>query len=185
MVAMGRLDADIAGGLRAASADVSSRRDSHTMPRTCTVCAHPELQAIDQALVASEPFRHIAARFDTSTGSLQRHRSDHLPVSLVKAHDAGEVAHGDDLLDQVRGLQGKALAILVKAEAAGDLRVALGAIREAGGCLELLAKLLGLMNDREPQRDQPVQVTRVTVVLPAGYGPEGTVVEGGVAQVGP
>ena len=50
------------------------------------------------------------------------------------------------MLDQVRSLQGKALAILVQAEAAGDLRTALGAVREARGNLELFAKILGLMN---------------------------------------
>ncbi|MCI0867106.1 MAG: hypothetical protein J4N89_11240, partial [Chloroflexi bacterium] len=92
------------------------------MPRICTVCSHIDRRAIDNALIAGDSFRKVAARFDTSTGALQRHKGDHLPANLAKAHDANEVAHGDDLLDQVRSLQGKALAILTKAEAAGDLR---------------------------------------------------------------
>jgi hypothetical protein len=52
------------------------------------------------------------------------------------------VARGDNLLDQVRALQTKAITILARAEAAGQLTVALQAAREARGCLELLAKLL-------------------------------------------
>jgi hypothetical protein len=48
----------------------------------------------------------------------------------------------------VRDLQRRALEILDKAEEAGELRTALGAIREARGNLELLAKLLGELDER-------------------------------------
>jgi hypothetical protein len=66
----------------------------------------------------------------------------------VLATAASEVAEADTLLDQVRTLQGRAYGILDKAEGAGDLRTALGAIREARGNLELLAKLLGELDER-------------------------------------
>jgi hypothetical protein len=112
------------------------------MPRSCTVCSHPERGLIDDALLAGAAYRHIAARFNVSTGALQRHR-EHIPFHLLKAQDAAEVAHADNLLEQVKHLQSRALTILDKAEASGDLRTALSAIREARGNLELLAKLLG------------------------------------------
>ena len=96
------------------------------------------------------------------------------------------MAHGDSLLDQVRSLQGKALAILVQAEAAGDLRTALGAVREARGNQELLAKMLGLMNDKRHEVDVK---TVVNFTIGKGYDdrrdePEGTVVEGEVSKAG-
>ena len=69
------------------------------------------------------------------------------PVKLVKAQEAEEVTQADDLLDQVRDLRAGALAILGKAEEAGELS-ALAAIREARGDLELLAKLLGELDER-------------------------------------
>jgi hypothetical protein len=117
------------------------------MPRTCTVCTHPDRGAIDAALVAGEPYRSIARRCGVSAPATYRHQQEHIPVALSKAKEAAVVAHADGLLEQVRDLQGKALGILGKAEAAGDLRVALGAIREARGNLELLAKLMGELSD--------------------------------------
>ncbi len=117
------------------------------MPRACTICNHAERVAINAALLDGTPYRHIAARFDTSTGALQRHKDEHLPVALVKAKEAENIAEADDLLGQVRALQGRALTILDKAEATGDLRTALAAIREARGNLELLARLLGELQE--------------------------------------
>jgi len=64
------------------------------------------------------------------------------------AEKAEEAAHADSLLEQVGDLQRRALAILGKAEEAGELRTALSAIREARGSLELLAKLLGELDER-------------------------------------
>ena len=98
------------------------------MPRRCTICAHPERDDVNQALVAGGPFRNIAERFGTSATALFRHKADHLPTSLLKARYAQEVAQGDTLLDQVHFLQARALSILGLAEAAGDLRAALAAI---------------------------------------------------------
>jgi hypothetical protein len=113
------------------------------MPRTCTVCSHPDRPAIDAALLAGEPFRHIAARTGTSTGALQRHKEEHLPAVLLHAKEAEQVAQADDLLAQVRDLQRRTLSILDGAEKSGDRRTALAAIREARGNLELLGRLAG------------------------------------------
>jgi hypothetical protein len=66
----------------------------------------------------------------------------------VQARTAEEVAQADDLLEQVRQLQGSALAILSRAEEAGDLRSALGAIKEARDNAALLAKVLGALDER-------------------------------------
>jgi hypothetical protein len=123
------------------------------MPRTCTVCTHPDRAAIDAALLAGEPFRHIAARTGTSTGALQRHKEEHLPSALALAKEVEQVAQADDLLGQVRDLQRRTLRILDGAEQAGDRRTALAAIREERGNLELLGRLAG-----ELQEGQTVNV---------------------------
>ncbi len=118
------------------------------MSRTCTICSTRSRESIDRALVAGAAFPALAAKYRVSEDALGRHKANHLPAALVKAHDSEEVSRADDLLGQVRNLQGRALAILEKAEAAGELRTALGAIREARGNLELLAKLLGELDER-------------------------------------
>jgi hypothetical protein len=118
------------------------------MPRSCTICGHPDGEAIDQALVEGRPNRRIASHYDVTERAVRNHKANHLPASLAKAREAEEVAQADELLGQVRDLQERALAILDKAEEAGELRTALGAIREARGNLELLAKLLGELDDR-------------------------------------
>jgi hypothetical protein len=118
------------------------------MPRRCTVCDHPERHGIDEALVTGAPYRSVAKRFELSESAVYRHKSDHLPAHLLKAREAEEVAKADDLLEQVRDLQGHALDILERAEKAGDLRTALAAISQARGNLELLAKLLGELDER-------------------------------------
>ncbi len=119
------------------------------MPRVCTICTHPEREAINQALIANEPYRVIAQRYAASPDAVYRHKIDHLPAKLAQAEAAKETALADDLLGQVKALRNKAISILGKAEAAGDLRTALMGIREARACVELLLEVEGELN-RQP-----------------------------------
>src|SRR5215212_4900985 len=118
------------------------------MPRRCTVCDHPKRHSIDEALVSGTPYRSVAKRFELSESAVYRHKTEHLPVHLLKAKEVEEVAQADDLLEQVRHLQGHTLDILERAEEAGDLRTALAAISQARGNLELLGKLAGELDER-------------------------------------
>ncbi len=113
------------------------------MARTCTICSHPQREAIDQALVAGGAMRPLAALYRVSPDAIERHAAAHLPQALSKAQDAAEVAHADDLLGQLKDLQGRTLSILTQAEEAQDLRTALQGVAQARGNLELLAKLAG------------------------------------------
>lgn len=45
------------------------------MGRSCSVCADPGRQAVDEALLAGEPYRNIAQRSGISLGALSRHRA--------------------------------------------------------------------------------------------------------------
>lgn len=117
------------------------------MPRTCTVCSHPEREAIDRALAEGVAFPALVAEHGVSKDALSRHKTRHLPAVLVKAAEAEEVARADDLLSEVRGLQARTLSILEAAEATREYRTALSAIREARSNLELLAKLVGELDE--------------------------------------
>lgn len=117
------------------------------MARKCTICTHEARDAIDRALIEHRAFRAISRQFGPSKDALIRHHDNHLPTELLKAAEVADVARASDLLDQVTTLRDRAIAILDKAEAGGEFRSALGAIREARGCLELLGKLAGQLQD--------------------------------------
>ena len=113
------------------------------MPRTCTICKHEAIKDINSALVRGEPYRDIARQHGVSKDALRRHKASHLPKLLRRAKDATNEAQATDLLAELRSLQAKSMKILETAESSGNLRVALTAIRETRSTLELLAKLLG------------------------------------------
>ena len=89
------------------------------MARTCTICAHPQREAIDTALVTGEALRNLAERFAISTAALHRHRRDHLPGVLAKAKhaqqeraDAHAVAVGEQIATQETREQEHALDVM-------------------------------------------------------------------------
>jgi len=102
-------------------------------------------------LVDREPLRNIAERFAVSATALHRHKARDLSKALVRAAEAQETAHDRDLLERVRDLVETAHGILAKAEARGDHRTALAAIREVRGTLELLGKITGELNAPLPE----------------------------------
>ncbi len=118
------------------------------MPRTCTVCAHPQRHAIEKALVGGTPNRRIATQHGLSEAAVRRHADAHLPVALVQAQEAQEVAQALDVLQQLRTINGAALTVLRDARTASDGELALKAIDRILKQIELQAKLLGELDER-------------------------------------
>jgi hypothetical protein len=118
------------------------------MPRSCTICAHPNRDEIDQALVSGAAFPGLVAEYRVSKDALSRHRAGHIAPVLVKAQEAADAARGESLLDQLRELQRRTLGLLDQAEAAGKLTPAVLAVGQARGNLELMAKLLHELDER-------------------------------------
>ena len=123
------------------------------MPRSCPICDHEDLDEINAALASNERIRTVAERWSVRKTALMRHRNEHLPYSAIEAKEAEakeaeEDALGDDLLDQVRDLQERALATLEEAQEAEELNAALRAIREVKGNLELMTDPLNELDER-------------------------------------
>lgn len=72
------------------------------MPQTCTICRHERRDEIDRALLDGEPFRNIAKRTGTSTTALHRHKTQHIPKSLVLAKETTEEVQAGTLFDRLR-----------------------------------------------------------------------------------
>ena len=128
------------------------------MPRRCPICDHEDLDEINAALASNERIRTIAERWSVRKTALMRHRNEHLPYSAIEAKEAEakeaeakeaeDDAPVDELLDQVRDLQERALAALEEAEEAEELNAALRAIREVKGNLELMTNPLNELDER-------------------------------------
>jgi hypothetical protein len=117
--------------------------------RPCTICQHPKRDEIDRLLAPTDAnFAAISRQFaGISEDALKRHKESHISKLLSKAEDIKEVVKADNLLEDIKRLREKATSILEKAEKAGDLKTALLGIREARGCIELLAKVEGQLKD--------------------------------------
>jgi len=57
------------------------REVKSTMPRSCTVCLHPERKAIDEALFRNKtPFRNVSKQYGVTASALFRHKQ-HSPIA--------------------------------------------------------------------------------------------------------
>lgn len=120
------------------------------MARTCTICQHPDREAIDNALLEGKlSNRRIAAQCAVTENALRRHvAAGHLPKHLAKAQEAGEVAKADTLLARLKALNAETRAILSEARAGQDNALALKAIARCEKQLELEARLLGELHEQ-------------------------------------
>jgi hypothetical protein len=120
------------------------------MPRICSICAHPDKEAIDRALAAGEAAAKIAGRYRTiDERAIRRHRSNHLPEKLVKAQEQEDVRQALDVVKTLRVINDVSLSILKEARASSDPGLALRAIDRIQRQIELQAKLLGELDDAQ------------------------------------
>ena len=118
------------------------------MPRSCTVCAHPERHSIEAALVAGRSLRDIARHFGVSKDAVARHAAEHLPPALVRAKEEAEGNEALDLLRQLKTINLIAISVLAEARVARNGDLALKAIDRIERQLTLQAKLLGELDER-------------------------------------
>jgi hypothetical protein len=112
---------------------------------------------IDKALVESQPYRSVARQYRVSDDAVLRHKRSHLPATLAAAREAKDLAHSDDLLAQMRDLNERTLKILARAEEAGDLKISLAAIREVRGNQDMIGRMLGELESRQPSHTTNIQ----------------------------
>jgi len=69
------------------------------MPRTCTICEHPQRDEIDYLIINGNTFRHIASQYNFSYRAVKRYKDNHLNKKLAKAKEAKEIADADNLFE--------------------------------------------------------------------------------------
>lgn len=126
----------------AAKLTLTSPEASYAMPRPCSVCNHPDRREIEAELVAARTSaRALAPKFQLSSSALLRHKRSHIPAALAKAKEDVELLNAGALGEHVRELYARSAAVLAQAEASGDGRTALAAVRELRSILDLVARL--------------------------------------------
>ena len=119
-------------------------------PGTCTVCSDPQRAAIDAAAVAGTSLVSLAEQFGRSKNTLQKHVSRHIPAAAQKAAAvARDVDAGESILDEIASLKREATRLQGAAEKKRDVRAALMAIDRLTRLIELQARLLGELRDRD------------------------------------
>jgi hypothetical protein len=130
------------------------------MPRTCTICTHPQRAAIDKALVDGGPYRSIAKHFGASPQAVLRHKESHLRDLLAQAkqrhaaheavlgtvvqeQEAAKVEQAIDIVKQLKAINAASVAILHEARQAGNAETALKAVDRVLRQIEFQARLLG------------------------------------------
>ena len=143
------------------------------MPNPCASCNHEESAALNRAIGAGNTLRSISKRFNVSTASIQRHRTEHLGLPLKREPQApspqttggnserasgseterfgsgGEIATAKDLLDRLASLF-RLGDLLEAAYGQKDVDACVKIAREssrATATAETYAKIAGMMPD--------------------------------------
>ena len=114
----------------------------------CSVCNHPDRDAIDAALVAGQTQGAVAAAHGLVRQSVGRHAKAHLSASLRAVHASREASETRASVDRLEGLYRQASDLLAAAGEGGNLNVSLNALKELRAVVMDLAKLRGEYDDK-------------------------------------
>jgi hypothetical protein len=110
--------------------------------RLCTICSHPERQAIDAALLVHEAgYRDIGRRFGVEKDALYAHAHTHLAEQIREHKELAMLASSESLMAELNRLHTYATWALDRAKASDDARTVLAGVDVAGRNVERLAKL--------------------------------------------
>lgn len=116
-----------------------------------TVATHPQRAQIDERIRKGDPTTHIARDFNLSRQSVDRYKFKLLARSACDGDDDRAA-----MRRQIQSLYNATVDLVKKAKQANAPRAFLAATAEARRCLNLMSKILGLLNETPPP---PVAVT--------------------------
>jgi hypothetical protein len=115
--------------------------------RSCTVCDHPEREAIERSLLEREPCISIAERTGLGRMALARHKRDHSPIWLARMTEAtGPTA--SSVRERIEALISRIETVMADAEGARRHTVVLSAARELRAALETVGRITGELDER-------------------------------------
>lgn len=134
--------------------------------KRCQVCRHLNREAIEKQFINGVPVRDIARRYLIDRNAIGRHCHSHVPETLALARDQLELRHARDLAATLNRLYQKGQELLARAEAEGDTRAALVALRELVNVVEVAARAAGVAEAPPFPERGPILIKVVYDVLP-------------------
>jgi hypothetical protein len=130
------------------------------MPRLCRVCTHAEADAINTALLAPDRCAtDIAKRYGVGLTSLYRHYNGHIGALVQSNKELRAMTSTLRLVQRLAELDACVDRLLQRAEATGDDKTALLAVREARANVMAVFQI-GTVSEME-QRLQALEQGRV------------------------
>lgn len=131
----------------------------------CTVCDHPERQAIDAALAASSE-RSIAKQWSLSPAAVHRHKVRHVQATVARVIARREDLGAEALVERLVGYLEEAEHGIEIAKSAKDLQGLARCIKEARETAVYIGKTIGLWSDKPSTiidaRRQTVNIANLT-----------------------
>jgi len=136
------------------------------MTRTCTVCNHKDIEEINRRLINKEAYRDIAGQYKLSKSAVERHfngnpdknEPGHIAELLSKSSDINEIVTAYSLLKKVKDEEDFVREMRILAATDGDIKVALAAVDRALKCIELYARVLGVIEEQPIVNLQQVNI---------------------------
>jgi len=113
------------------------------MGRTPVVKGAKKEQQVREMLLDKKPIRAIARDTGFSRKAIETYRDESLPEKLIHARNIKEIAEADDVVEQIRCIQARTLAVLDEVESEGDHALFFKGIREVRENTKLSAELAG------------------------------------------
>ena len=110
------------------------------MPQTCTICKHPQLSEIHEALIRGVSLRNIAKQFNVGYASVFRHKHECLKELLAQASAGRQLAESENAGDFLGKWYREIHTLYDRVKEKEDIRLALYAIDRALKCIELVQK---------------------------------------------
>jgi hypothetical protein len=123
----------------------------------CNLNKSDRLEAERRALAGGN-FQQISRDYSVSAVSLRNHMDNHVSRQLAKSQEMKQAIDNAGLVSEIEDLLKRSKGILRRAERDGKLGIALGAIRETRGTLELMAKICATIYQIQAQELQAQQM---------------------------
>lgn len=124
------------------------------MARACTICFHPERDAIEAAIIAGTVNREITSKFGVGRMAIERHADNHLAQAIKEAKQEQALQSGSSALDRMskgEKIVDEIITYSWGGETGKELKMpelALKALAEQRRQVELRAKIEGDLDER-------------------------------------